>query len=629
MPAKYHKREEYTFMSSTELTVDEREISFVINECLDIASLKQYPHYADFDSETINILMKEGIRFAIEVVAPTRAESDRVGCVIENGRAKVPACLREPYNKTYQLGWGALNSSQEYGGQGAPFTIGVAVKEALFGANIGFSASMMLTEGVARMMCRFATKELKEIYIPKLLSGECSGTMCLSESQAGSDVGAVSTTAEKLADGRYKIKGTKCWITGGDTDLSKNVVHTVLARIKGSPSGTRGISLFLVPAFRMDNNGNITESNDVQLGSIEHKMGLNCSPTCVLNFGENNNCYGYLLGEENQGMRHMFTLMNEARLGTGVVGLGAASAAYQNALYYSKERYQGSHINEFKDHDAKRVLIIQHPDVRLQLMQMKARVEAIRALLYSVSKMLDLEEAATDTTQKHDIEAFVQLLTPMCKGWGTEVAVDVVRMSIQVLGGVGYTKDFPVEQIYRDLRVATIYEGTTGIQALDLVGRKMTMNNGALFMKLIGMFQEFSEQNANHQELGAVVQNWTKAYQRMGEAAMNMQSMMGDRGMEGAILYATPFLMFASAVTAGYFYLQQGIVAAAKLNELKKQFQVSDTDISSFLQKNDEARFYDNKLKTIRFYTDVVLPTFEANAVAMKRKNFDALDISL
>ncbi|MBF0236462.1 MAG: acyl-CoA dehydrogenase [SAR324 cluster bacterium] len=616
-------------MSSTELTLDNREIEFALKEWLHIENLSKFERFKDFDVDTIDLLVKEGHKFALEVMYPSRSEADRTGCKLENGKVKVPACIHEPYKKAYELGWASLKANPEFGGQGAPQILGMALSEGIAAANLGLSMYFGLTEGAAHLIEVFGTEALRQKYCQRMYTGEFLGSMCLSEPHAGSDVGASTTVAEPTGDGRYKIKGTKCWISGGASDLGKNTIHTVLARIKGAPEGTRGLSLFVVPTLHVADNGSVGESNDVEVASIEHKMGINCSSTCVLNFGENNNCYGWLLGEEGKGMANMFQLMNEARMGTATIGLALSSAAYQNTLDYAKERIQGSHINNMREADPPKVAIIEHPDVRLNLLNMKCRVEAIRALLYASADLLDISMASDNEKEKEEAEGIIQMLTPMCKAWATEVGLDVVRIGIQVLGGVGYTKDFPLEQFYRDLRITAIYEGTTGIQALDLIGRKMTMKNGAYFMLLMGRFGKMAEENSGHPVVGPIVQNWIQHCETLSEMAMGVQEVMTTRGMEGVALYATPFLMYCSSVTAGYFLLQQSLVVSEKLEALKAENNIGTDQYKAFLKTNSDALFYDNKLKTISYFVDVVLPQFESLLTIAKKRNFSPLDISL
>ncbi len=614
-------------MSSTDLIIDSQDIRFVLDEWLNLAELSRFPRYADFDQDTINLLLEEGHKFAVEIINPTRAESDRQGCKMVNGRAIVPACLHKPYRQAYELGWASLSTSAQYGGQGAPRLVQMAINEGLAGGNMGLTMYFALTEGAAELIESFGKESLKEQYVARMFSGEFTGTMCLSEPHAGSDVGAGDTSAEPTGDGRYKIKGTKCWISSGDNDLGTNVIHTVLARTKGAPPGTKGLSLFVVPAFRLDDDGSVAENNDVTLANLEEKMGIHCSATAVLNFGEDDQCYGYLLGAEQQGMAQMFQMMNGARLGVGTSALAVASAAYQNALAYAKQRVQGAHISKMGDADATRVAIIEHPDVRLNLMHMKARVEAIRALLYATGKFLDITVAAEEKTERKAADDRVQLLTPMCKAWSTEVGLDIVRTGIQILGGVGYTKDFPLEQLYRDLRITAIYEGTTGIQALDLLGRKMIIRNGELFTSQLGEFHQLAQSHREHPVLGTVVRQWAKSAEKIAETAMTLQSLLGPKGIEGPALFATPFMMHFSAVTAGFFLLEQALIASEKFEVLKQEKQVRETNVSEFLQDNAQARFYDSKIKTVRFYIKVVLPTFEALTKPVQLQSFEALEI--
>ena len=424
-------------MSSTELTLDQRDIHFALRECLPIEKLSESELFSEFDVDTVDMMVQEGIRFAIDVVSPTRTESDREGCRMEDGRVKVPKCLHDPYKKAYELGWATMRVSQEYGGMGAPATLGLVINEALNGANLGLSMFFGLTSGAAELIDTFGSAALKKKYAAKMFQGQYTGTMCLSEPQAGSDVGAGTTSAVSEGDGVYKIKGSKCWISSGDNDLGENVIHAVLARVKGAPDGTKGLSLFVVPYTRVNDDGTLGDWNDVTVASIENKLGIHASPTAVLNLGENDNCLGWIIGEEGQGISSMFLMMNGARIYTGLIGLALGGAAYENARAYAHERVQGTHISKIRDPDAPRVSIVNHPAVRLNLINMKAKVEAMRALLYYTSFQFDLEKIAKTDDEKQSTQNMVDMLTPMCKGWCTEVGLDVVRTGIQVLGGGG------------------------------------------------------------------------------------------------------------------------------------------------------------------------------------------------
>ncbi len=615
-------------MSSTELTLDQRDISFAAQEWLKIGQLSESEKFAEFDQDTLDLMVQEGIRFAIDVVSPTRSESDREGCRIEDGRVKVPKCLHEPYQQSYELGWASMGVSQEYGGMGAPATLVLIVNEAMNGANLGLSMFFGLTSGAADLIDTYGSDSLKQKYVAKMYQGKFTGTMCLSEPQAGSDVGAGTTSAESVEDGVYKIKGSKCWISSGDSDLGENVIHAVLARVKGAPDGTKGLSLFVVPHTRVNDDGSLGDWNDVTVVSIEDKLGIHASPTAVLNFGENDDCLGWIIGEEGQGISSMFLMMNGARIYTGLIGLALGGAAYENAKTYAQERVQGINISKIRDPDAPRVTIVEHPAVRLNLINMKAKVEAMRALLYYTVFQLDLELIAKTDEERQKAQNMVDLLTPMCKGWCTEVGLDVVQVGIQVLGGVGYTKDFPMEQLYRDARIAPIYEGTTDIQALDLVGRKMLQQGGMLFQQLMERFSQLIGKHSEHPELGGVFKTFEAYCETLYETSMGSQEVIKTRGMEGVALYATPFLMFFSSVTAGSLLLEQAVLAAEKLTQIKAEKGIGDLSDSSFLKENEDALFYANKIKTTRYFVEVIIPQFDALLAGGKKQNYDALEIT-
>ncbi|MEH6636945.1 MAG: acyl-CoA dehydrogenase [Halioglobus sp.] len=617
-------------MSTTELVVDIQDIEFSLFEWLRVDQLQQYPKYADYDAETLKLLVTEGLKFAKEVISPTNMEADREGCTVVDGNAIVPQCLQNPYKQAYELGWASISASQEFGGQGAPAAIGLALSEGILGGNLALGMYFGLTQGAMELIESFGAEDLKNTYCEKMTTGEYTGTMCLSEPQAGSDVGAAKTSAELVEGETYKIKGSKCWISSGDNDLGSNVIHLVLARVQGDPAGTKGLSLFVVPKITVNEDGSLGEANDVTLVSIEHKMGITASATAVLSFGDQDNCYGRLLGEQGAGMRMMFQMMNTERIMVAGMGLGIASAAYQNALAYARERIQGAHIDSHdQGSDAPSVPIIQHPDVRYSLTGMKARVEAIRALLYGACFIEDKLHITEDNEEKQELDDLFQIMTPMCKGWACETGLDVTRTGMQILGGVGFTKDFPMEQYYRDLRISAIYEGTTGIQALDLVGRKMTMSKGRLFMALLGKFAQLYDTNKNHTRLGQDFEIWKEAYDKMTVCSMTLPEMMKDKGLSGAVLYATPFMFLMAAVTASYFLLQQGLVAYDKLEELKKEGGVNEEAMDDFLKENSRAQFYENKLKTLDYFLNVLLPGYLSYSVPILNKNYSALEISL
>ena len=614
-------------MSSTNLSLDTRDIRFAFKEWLPIQKINESEIFAEFDEETFDLLVQEGISFALEVIAPTRTESDRIGCIIENGRVKVPNCLHEPYQKAYELGWSSIRAPKDFGGMGAPSILALIVNEAMTGGNLCLTMCFGLTAGAANLISTFGSESLKQTYLKKMFNGSFTGTMCLSEPHAGSDVGAGKTSAVSIGDGRYKIKGSKCWISSGDNDFGENIVHALLARVVGDPEGSKGLSLFIVPHTRVNEDGSLGEWNDVSLVSIEDKMGIHASPTAVLNFGDNNDCHGWIIGEEQQGMSAMFQMMNDARLYTGLIGLSLGGAAYENAKSYSKERIQGKKISDLQNHIASSVPIVNHPAVRYNLFNMKAKVEAMRALLYYTAFQFDLEKMAKTDEGKIRAQNMIDLLTPMCKGWCTEVGLDVVQTGIQILGGVGYTKDFPMEQLFRDARIAPIYEGTTDIQALDLIGRKMIKKDGILFKQSMEQFSQLIEEHKNNPILNKIFKNFEEYCELLYEIFASTQDIIKNRGIEGVALYATPFLMFYSSVTAGWLLLQQAVIASKKFEEIKETEGADDNNLLDLFSVNEDALFYSNKIKTVRYFVECIIPQYQVLLTGSKKRNYDALEI--
>ena len=395
---------------------------------------------------------------------------------MKDGKVTVPKCYHDAYKKYVEAGWLCPTQPPDVGGQGMPVVMATANLEHCYAANFAFLMYPGLTHGAAGLIEHFGTEELKNKYMYKMYAGQWTGTMCLTEPGAGSDVGALKTTAKRLPDGTFSITGTKCFISCGDHDLAENIIHPVLARIEGDPPGTGGISIFIVPKYRVNADGSLGELNDVHTGNIEHKMGIKGSATCTLNFGDEGKCIGELLGKEREGMKIMFLMMNEARLEVGMQGLGHASAALEHAIAYAKERIQSVPVWEMKNPDAKAVPIIQHPDVRRDLLWMKAHVEGIRALNYFAAYCMDMAKAIPAEREKW--QGFVELLTPVCKAYSSDKAMEVCSKAIDVYGGYGYCQEYPVEQYMRDCKIACLYEGTNGIQALDLVGRKLGQKKG-------------------------------------------------------------------------------------------------------------------------------------------------------
>lgn len=453
------------------------EQRFVLDHVVRIAELARNAKFAAASPDTVEAILDGAGAFAAGEYAPLNRIGDTIGAKWADGVVTMPPGYREAYQAFVESGWGSISGPEAYGGQGLPFCLATVVMEDLGSANMGFSLINMLTPGAIESLIAHGSDDQRATYLPKLLSGEWSGTMNLTEPQAGSDVGALRTTATPTGDGRYKIKGTKIYITFGDHDLADNIVHLVLARTPGAPAGTRGISLFLVPKFRLDSEGRPGPDNDVRCVSIEHKLGINASPTCVLSFGDNESCYGELIGPEFGGMAAMFTMMNNARLNVGLQGVSIGERATQQAVSYARDRVQSARAGAA---DKSPKPIIEHADVRRMLMRMKALTQASRALVYYAAGQVDRAHLGSA-----DAQARLEVLTPLAKAYGTDVGCEIASIGVQVHGGMGFVEETGAAQHYRDIRIAPIYEGTNGIQAADLVGRKLGLDGGKAIDALI------------------------------------------------------------------------------------------------------------------------------------------------
>jgi alkylation response protein AidB-like acyl-CoA dehydrogenase len=467
--------------------VNERDSKFLLHEVLKIdQELLGKAPFTDIDPEMVDMVVDGAARFAEGQLAPQypdEAHGKPVEAVFKDNIVRAPEAYKELWKQFAEGGWLTISDGPEVGGQGLPGVVAAACNEFFYGCNQAFSLIPMLTVGSARLIGTFCSDQVKAIFIPKMFGGTWSGTMCLTEPVAGSDVGALKATAKRNTDGTYSIAGTKCFITGGDHDLTENIVHIVLARVVGDPPGTAGISIFVIPKHRVKPDGSVGEPNDVITGNIEHKMGIHGSPTCTLNFGENGKCIGYLMGREREGMKVMFHLMNEERQNVGMMGVGLAGSAYLHALAYAKDRLQGS--NSTARTPGAQVPIIQHPDVRRMLLTQKSVVEGIRSLCFYCYSRMDKAKAATTEDEKARCQGLIEILTPIVKAYCTDMGMMVNHLAVQTHGGYGYCRDYPVEQMQRDQRINSIYEGTNGIQAVDLVGRKLGMGGGKLVSALL------------------------------------------------------------------------------------------------------------------------------------------------
>lgn len=587
--------------------IDERDHRFNLFEYLNVEEQLKLENFAELDKETFDILLDSAYKIAKDVVAPINAPGDKEGCSLkEDGTVVVPECYKDAYKEYCEGGWIGLDIPMEYGGTGCPQSVAMAASEAFCGASVAFAMYPGLSHGAMALILDEGTDEQKSTFIEKMVTGEWGGTMCLTEAGAGSDVGLAKTTATKVRDGWYKIVGQKIFISSGDHEMVSNNIHLVLARTPDAPKGVKGLSLFIVPKYRVTEDGGVGEFNDVTCVGIEHKMGIKGSSTCTLAFGENDNCEGWLIGNEGDGIKIMFHMMNEARLGVGLQGLGVASAAYHEALDYARERIQGIDMADFKN--PRTVTIIEHPDVRRMLLTQRAYTSGLRALMLKTAQLIDVARFAEGDEQKK-AKGLVELLTPVCKGYGTDMAFEVTRLAIQTLGGYGFIGEYPCEQYMRDAKIFTIYEGTNGIQAMDLVGRKLGLKKGAVFMGFVGELQGFLAKAKEAEATKDFIGEFETSLNDLQTIAMTF---MG-KGMEGkmidVLLQATNFLQFMGNLVLGWLLSDHAILAQEKLDAMFAEKGISDDEAKAALIKdNDEAAFYDGKVKTARFFCKNILP---------------------
>jgi hypothetical protein len=608
-----------------DFVADLRDLKFALFEQNDMEKLLASERYSGFSREDLEMILDEAYKLAKEVLGPLNVPLDRQGCTFKDGKVSVPAIIREPWKTFGENGWLALNHSPEFGGQGAPDAIMIAAADLFFGACISFNLGALLSSGAAHLIEAWGSDELKKIYVEKMYRGEWGGTMCLTEAGAGSDVGASKTKATREGD-HFLIEGEKVFITFGEQDITPNIIHAVLARIEGAPGGTKGLSLFVVPKFRVNADGSVGEFNDVVCSGIEHKLGIHGSPTCTLVFGGNGKCHGWLLGAEGGGMRAMFQMMNEARISVGLQGAALANATYQQALIYAKERIQGTDIRAFKDPNAPKVPIIRHPDVRMNLLRQKAYAEGSRALLLFAAYCADRERVATDEKEKKSWDYLTEILTPICKAYCSDMGFRVTEWALQTYGGYGYIEEYPAAQYLRDAKIASIYEGTNGIQALDLVGRKLSMDGGAPLMALAGLFAKFIEANKKNPILRAELAAFTEARDHWGEINAFFMASALQKQLLVPVVNASNYLALCGDLLMAYLLLDQAVIAIRKLEALG----VNPGDakaVAALAKENDEARFLEGKLKTARFFCAYELPPVKGKCAAIKSGDMSALTI--
>ncbi len=611
------------------LIVDVRDQKFVLYELLKIEELCQTEKYADFSRETFDMVLAEGEKFSTEALFPTMAEGDRVGCKLENGEVKVPACFHRPWKLYKEGGWSTMSVSPDAGGQGFPLVISSAVKE-WFIHNFGMLCYPFLMEGAAHLIEVYGTEVQKRKYMDRMYACEWGGTMALTEPGAGTDVGNLKTKAVRHPDGTFRLQGTKQFITAADHDLVSNIIHPVLARIEGDTAGTGGISIFLVPKYLVNDDGSLGRRNDYTIGAIEEKMGLHGSATCVMNMGDNGDCYAELLGEERQGMKVMFQLMNEARIGVGVQSLALSGIAYLHALNYAKERFQGSSLLEMKNANAPRVPIIEHADVRRMLLWMKAHVDGFRALTYYTAICEDRAHASADDTQREKSHGIVEVLTPIVKAYCSDMAFRVTELAIQIYGGYGYCAEYPVEQFLRDVKIASIYEGANGIQALDLVGRKMGLKKGMYFMSLLGEMNATVAAYKGNAAVKDLADDVGQAVNTLAEMAMYFAGSAKAGKFLIPIGNAYPFLMLMGKVVMAWMLLWEAGVAQEKFEEISVVYGIDPADVqkrNALAKENSDAAFYIGKLAAARYFIKHVLPEVDAAVKAIKSEDLSMIEI--
>ncbi|WP_079435409.1 acyl-CoA dehydrogenase C-terminal domain-containing protein [Zoogloea sp. LCSB751] len=568
-----------------------KDMLFAMNELAGLQEIVGLPGNEDVSTDLVEAILEEAGKFATEVVDPLNRVGDKQGNKWNNGVVTTADGFKEAYASFCETGWNGMPASTEFGGQGLPVTVSTAVLEMWKSASISFSLCQMLTLGAVEAIAHHGSEELKATYLPNMVSGKWTGTMNLTEPQAGSDLAAIRTKAEPRADGSYAITGTKIFITWGEHDMAENIVHLVLARLPDAPPGVKGISLFIAPKFLVNADGSLGERNDLICASIEHKMGIHGSATAVMSFGDKGGAIGYLVGEPNRGLEYMFTMMNHARLNVGLEGVGVSERSYQHALAYARERIQGKIIG---DKSGEKKPILHHPDVRRMLMDMKSRTEAGRALAYYVAGSMDRAKSHPDADVRAANQRRLELLTPVVKGWCTENAQGITWNGVQVHGGMGFIEETGAAQYMRDARIITIYEGTTAIQANDLIGRKTAKEGGKSMQQLLAEIAETASalRGSDNATLKGLADALGTGIAALDEATHWLLANY-DANPQAAAAGSVPFLKLAGIVVGGWLMARSAQIAATRLD-------AADGD------------FYKAKLATAAYFAQHVIP--EANS---------------
>ncbi len=593
--------------------VDSRDVRFVLFEMLGFDKINRFEHFAGFDKEVFEDTLTLAEKIAMAHFYPSNAEGDKIGLTFDpkTSEVHVPDALRPGYNAFIEAGFHSLSLPAEAGGMGMPMTLSFSSQEYFNAGNTSLGMYGASLSGTARLLMTFGTEDMKKRYLPKMLEGVWGGTMCLTEAGAGSDVGALKSKAVKQPDGSYLITGQKIFISEGEQDMVENIIHPVLARIEGDPEGTKGISIFIVPKYLVNDDGSLGERNDMACTGVEHKMGLHANATSTLNFGENGKCKGWLLGNEREGMKIMFQLMNEARTFTSLQALAVSSAAYMHAATYARTRIQGDSAVK----KGAKAPIIEHIDVKRMLLYMKAMVEGMRMLTYYLCYNQDVMEASKDEAEKEEATAFVELLTPIAKAGNSDAGWLVTAEAIQVYGGYGYCQEYPVEQYARDVKVFSVYEGANGIQSLDLVMRKILMNKD---MRNLAVFKNRVAATAAKAK-GVVDEKYIALVEKGIAKVDEMVNMMGAALMSkkiGQVLaVATPFQQAMHMMVLAWLHLESLTITIPKAKELVGDLKGAER--AALLDGNDEAAFYAGRVLSSQFYIASEFPKFFGKAEAI------------
>ena len=593
--------------------IDKRDMDFVIWEQMECESILNHEKYKEFNKKTCDMILTEARVLAIKEILPTLAEGDVQGVRFENGTVKVPDCFRDVHKKILEGDWQSMVASADMGGQGLPGFLAYACAEHFHAANYSLMGYAWMGTGTAKMIHLYGTDEQKNTYIPNIISGKWGGTMLLTESGAGSDVGALETTAIKNEDGTYSLSGNKIFITNGEHDLCDNIIHPVLARIEGDPPGTTGISIFIVPKYMVNADGSLGARNDIVCTGVEEKHGIHGSATCSMAMGTKGRCTGFLLGEQKKGMAIMFNMVNSSRMSTGLQALAYASSAYLLAVNYARQRIQGRRLEDFADRSAPSVPIIEHPDVRRNLLWMKSHVEGMRSF-FQFLVSCSTRAVTVDSPEERELYSeMFELLTPSIKDYLAVRGHEVCIQAIQVFGGAGYTKDYLVEQYARDCKITSIFEGTSGIQAMDMLARKLGRKNGLVFKAFLNEIHQTIAQAREFDKLSPLAGDVETAVKKLEETAADILNKSRSKDMKTAYAHSLPFLNVMGDTIMAWMLLWRATTASIKLLQ--------------GANKKDEV-FYNGQVKTAKFYIKTILPEVLGKMNAIQTGDAAAIEIS-